>query len=207
MDYIMQEMPDIHKTGEKKYYPKVKHYSCIPHETITQLFMDMTRMSRNAIEGVMKELPVVMNTFLSQGHSVKIEGFGTFDVILGQLTEKEMQDIAKKRKVHANRDGVYIKKIHFRPDTSWMLALRGTTDLLNGKNEKDQFRDTLTEADRLEIALAYIEKNGSINAQEYRLHTALGLVKAERELTKFSKDPESGIACISDGTSKLYVKR
>ena len=134
MDYVMEKLPDLHKTGETKYYPKVKHENCINHSTIVSLFKDVSTMSRSAIEGVLKELPGVLNMYLTYGHSVKLEGFGTFNVILGRLTEKEMADRKKVRKVQANRSGVYIKKINFQPDPEWLLELRGMTELNDGKN-------------------------------------------------------------------------
>ena len=200
-------MPDIHKTGEKKYYPKVKHARRIPHNTLVSLFMDVSTMSRSSIEGVMKELPEVLNMYLAEGHSVKIEGFGTFDVILGRLSEKDMANKKKRWKVQPNRSGVYIKKINFQPDPRWLLALRGTTTLSNGKNLKDQFGMTLTEEDRREIAMEYIKKNGSMSVRDYMLRTGSGIVKAKRDLKKFCDDPESGIHCIViDGKTEVYVK-
>ena len=104
MEYIMQEMPDVHKTGEKKFYPKVKHAHCIGHETIGNAYVDLTTMPRSWFEGVMKGLPEVLNSYLEEGHSVKIDGFGTFDLILGLLTEEE-RNSPKRQKVHANQDG------------------------------------------------------------------------------------------------------
>ena len=64
MEYIMQEMPDVHKTGEKKFYPKVKHAHCIGHETIGNAYVDLTTMPRSWFEGVMKGLPEVLNSGL-----------------------------------------------------------------------------------------------------------------------------------------------
>lgn len=207
MDYIRQEMPDIHKTGEKKYYPKVKHARRIPHDTLTSLFVDVSTMSRNSIEGVMRELPRVLNMYLSQGHSVQIKNFGTFDVILGQLTEKDMADKKKRRKVQANMSGVYIKKINFRPDPEWMLELRGSTSLTSGKNPKEAFGMSLTEEDRREIALECVEKKGSMSVRDYMVRTGLERLKAERDLKKFCADPGFGICCLNDGESNIYVKR
>ena len=206
MEYIMEEMPDIHKTGEKKYYPKVKHARRISHNTIVNLFRDVSTMSRSSIEGVMKELPEVLNMYLSQGHSVKIEGFGTFDVILGRLTEKEMANKKKRWKVHANMSGVYIKKINFLPDPEWMLKLRGSTELCHGKNIKEQFGMTLTEEDRREIAMECIKKKGSMSVRDYMRRTGTERVTAERDLKKFCEDAESGIRCVVEGDNKVYVK-
>ena len=207
MDYVMEKLPDLHKTGETKYYPKVKHENCINHSTIVSLFRDVSTMSRSAIEGVLKELPGVLNMYLTFGHSVKLEGFGTFDVILGRLTEKEMADRKKVRKVQANRSGVYIKKINFQPDPEWLLELRGMTELNDGKNPTDPFWKTLTKEERLEIALEHIDKHGSMSVRDYMVRTGLGRVKAERDLKEFSANSKNGIGTIEGANNgKLYVK-
>ena len=206
MEYIMEKMPDIHKTGETKYYPKVKHNHVIEHNTLVSLFKDVTTMSRSAVESVMKGLPEVLNMYLAQGHSVKINGFGTFDVILGRLTEKEMENKKKRRKVQANRSGVYIKKINFLPDPEWMMELRGTTELTSKANPKEAFGMTLTEEDRLEIALECIEKKGVMSVRDYMIRTGLGQMKAQQELRKFSDDPKNAIHRMVSRNTEVYVK-
>lgn len=199
-------MPDIHKTGETKYYPKVKHNHVIEHNTIVNLFKDVTTTSRSTIESVMRGLPEVLNMYLAEGHSVKINGFGTFNVILGRLTEKEMANKKKRTKVQANRSGVYIKKINFLPDPEWMLELRGTAQLTSKKNPKEEFGMTLTEEDRLEIALECIQKKGIMSVRDYMIRTGFGQMKAQKELRKFSDDPKNGIRRIINKDTEAFVK-
>lgn len=207
MDYIMQKMPDIHNTGEKKYYPKVKHSTCIPHKTIVSLFMSMTNMSRHTIEGVMSELPDVLNAYLANGHSVKIERFGTFNLILGQLSEEDIEDVEARKKVGANQNGVYIKKINFSPDREWLRYLRNSTDLHQMPNMKECFGVSSTIEERLQIALEYIEKNGYMQIRDYTQLTGLSRSKATRELKVFCADPNSGIRTDGNGSHKVFVMR
>ena len=207
MDYIMQEMPDMHKTGEKKFYPKVRHLSCLSNDFIMKAFMETTMMKRSAFEGVLRGLPEVMNTYLSLGHSVKIDGFGTFNLILGQLSGEEMENTDERNKVCANLSGVYIKKINFLPEKEWLRNLRRTTELNHVKGYKEMFGAFSTTEERLQIALAYIEKNGYIKLKDYMDRTGLGRRKAEHELDAFCNEPESGIRSALMGKSKVYVKR
>ena len=206
MEYIMQEMPDVHKTGEKKFYPKVKHALCIPHSTIENAFVDLTTMPRAWFEGVMKGLPDVLNSYLSEGHSVKVDDFGTFDLILGQLTEKEM-NTSKRRKVYANQDGVYIKKINFLPEKEWLRGLRESTDLVHVKSVKERLGGSATQEERRRVAMKFIEENGCMHVRDYMTRTGLGRKKAEQELNAFCGEPESGIRCTMVGKSKVYVKK
>ena len=206
MDYIMQKMPDIQGTGEKKFYPKVKHALCIPHNTIENAFVDLTTMPRAWFEGVMKGLPDVLNSYLSEGHSVKVDGFGTFDLILGQLTEKEMNS-SKRRKVYANQDGVYIKKINFLPDQEWVRGLRKSTELnrVEGYREKLEASSSLEE--RRQMMLSFIEAKGCMTVRDYMDRTGFGSRVAARELNAFCQEPESVIRCTMVGKSKVYVKK
>ena len=206
MEYIMQEMPDIHKTGEKKFYPKVKHAHCIPHDTIGNAFVDVTNLSRSWFEGVTKALPEVLNAFLEEGHSVKIDGFGTFDLILGLLTEEE-RNSTKRQKVHANQDGVYIKKINFLPEKEWLRGLRESTDLAHVKSVKEQLGGSATQEERRQVALNYMEEKGCMSVRDYMTLTGFGRMKAEKELNAFCDEPENSIRCVLMGKSKVYVKK
>ena len=207
MDYIMYEMPDIHKTGEKKFYPRVNHVTCILHDTIVSLFVENTLIPRNSIESVMRELPDVLNTYLSNGHSVKIDGFGTFEVILGQLSEEDVEDAEARQKVGANQSGVYIKKINFSPDRNWLRRLRDITELHLVKSPKEKFGMSSTVEERRQIALEYLETHPFMQVGDYMRRTGLSRSKATRELNAFCADPESGIKAEGNGSHKVYVKR
>ena len=206
MDYIMQEMPDVHKTGEKKFYPKVKHAHCIPHNTIGNAFVDLSTTPRAWFESVMKGLPEVLNAYLSEGHSVKIDGLGTFDLILGLLTEEE-RNSPKRQKVHANQDGVYIKKINFLPEKEWLRGLRKSTELNRAKSVREQLGGSATQEERLQVVLKYIEEKGGMSVRDYMTLTGLGRVKADKELNAFCEERENGIRCVLMGKSKVYVKK
>jgi len=206
MEYIMQKMPDMQGTGEKKFYPKVKHALCIPHDTIGNAFVDLTTMPRAWFEGVMKGLPDVLNSYLSEGHSVKVDGFGTFNLILGQLTEKEMNS-SKRRKVYANQDGVYIKKINFLPDQEWVRGLRKSTELNRVERYREKLEASSSLEERRQMMLSFIEAKGCMTVRDYMDRTGFGSRVAARELNAFCQEPESGIRCTMVGKSKVYVKK
>lgn len=204
MDYFMQEMPDMQGTGEKRFYPKAKHVNCIPHDTIVSLFTTNTLMPKNSIEAVMRELPEVLNEYLQNGHSVKIDGFGTFDLILGMLSEDEMED---RDKVNANQSGVYIKKINFLPDRRWLNRLRATTKLTLAKGQRQVSDTFMSLEERRKVALSIIEEKGFLQVRDYMVRTGLGRTKATRELNAFCHEAESGIKAEGNGSHKVYVKR
>ena len=206
MNYIMEEMPDIHQTGEKKFYPKVQHSHCISNDKIAQRFSDVTSFNRSGFEGVMRSVPDVLNAYLTEGHSVKIDGFGTFNLILGMLSEEEM-GTQKKKKVCANQNGVYIKKINFLPEKQWLRGVREKTVLNQVKSMKEQLGECISSEQRLQMVVEYIEANGSMSVRDYMTRTGLGRRRADQELNAFCDGPENGIRLSNVGKTKVYVKK
>lgn len=203
MEYVMQEMPDMKGAGKKKVFPKVRHVSCIPHDTVVSLLMDVSTLSRSAIESVMSEFPGVLNMYLQNNHSVKIDGFGTFSVILGQL---DAEDGKKRKVVNANRQGVYVKAIHFQPDAKWLRALRMTTDLQRVGDVVQLPEVTTTAEERLQVLLGYLEKEPFVSVRVYAGLTGLSHTRANQELNAFCADPASGIRSQGVKSHKVYVK-
>ena len=205
MKYIFKEMPDMQKTGERKVYPKVVHGAPIPFNTIVNLMADVTNLSRSAIEGVFIELAEVMSMYLAQGHSVKIDRFGTFDAVLGIQKGVKAQTVKKEGERYDVKD-VYVKGIHFLPDVEWLRRLRNETELqrIKGTDTLRQMDTTIEE--RRQKALAYLEENPFLRVATYAWLTGLNRTKANQELNQFCEDPDSGITSQGIRNQKVYIK-
>lgn len=59
---------------------------------------------------------------------------------------------------------------------------------------------------RLDMALAYIDRNRHITAKAYSKLTGLQRKAAEQELDAMARSPRSGIALVMSGNKKLYVR-
>lgn len=59
--------------------------------------------------------------------------------------------------------------------------------------------------DRLDMALAYLKNNKSLNVSKYRKMTGLTNATAEAELDAFAVSKNNPIRMIRDGKKKLYV--
>ncbi len=176
------------------------------HAEEDERFSDVTSFNRSGFEGVMRSVPDVLNAYLTEGHSVKIDGFGTFNLILGMLSEEEM-GTQKKKKVYANQNGVYIKKINFLPEKQWLRGVREKTVLNQVKSMKEQLGECISSEQRLQMVVEYIEANGSMTVRDYMTRTGLGRRRAEQELNAFCDGPENGIRLSNVGKTKVYVKK
>ena len=82
--YIKQEMPDIRQTGEKKIYYRLKteNHVDFPH------FIETLHRSNNGISEA-DAIRVLLSTaehlaeLIGKGHSVTLDGIGTFKATIG----------------------------------------------------------------------------------------------------------------------------
>ncbi len=202
MKIVFREMPDMQNTGERKLYPTVFHAPTIPHDTFVDLMAKQTQMSRTAIEGVFIELGNVLNQYLANGHAVKINHLGTFDVALGMAEGVKAEKLGGAR---CNTRDVQVKGIKFLPDVEWLRSLRGQVhfDRVDTIPIK---KVTTTVEERLQKALAYLAENAFLTVQEYARCTGLSHTRANQELNAFCEDPESGIRSRGQHSHKVYVK-
>lgn len=76
--YIMEEMPDIQKTGKRITYPKFARIDNASIKELAQRVGDVSGFSAGDIEGVLLQTAIEMAHLMAEGRSVKIDGIGTF---------------------------------------------------------------------------------------------------------------------------------
>lgn len=190
--------------GERKVYPAVQHGVTIPHDTIVSLMSDVTQLSRTTIESVFLELAEVLSMYLVNGHAVKINRLGTFDVALG-MKEGVKAERVKPEGERYNTEGVQVKGINFLPDADWLRRLREDVSFERVGTETIA-KVTTTVEERRQKALAYIEANGYLTVRAYAWETGLSRTRANQELNAFCADPVSGIKSRGVRSHKVYVK-
>ena len=81
LKYVLQEMPDMHD-GHKKIYPKLLSAGQIGNEKIVNRYQSTGTANRNVAELVLKSLPDIVGAYLTEGHTVNVDGLGTFSLSL-----------------------------------------------------------------------------------------------------------------------------
>ena len=202
--YVLREMPDVHHEGNRKVYPKLETYSQRSLEDLVKYIRGHgSPYSRGTIEGVVSTQVEAAVIWLSNGHTVKIDGLGTLSLSLGFSDEK-----GNEMKNEADRMGyrhVEVKTVKFRPDVELVKQLRLNTDLIRmeGGVQKHK-RQRYTKEERLERAVRHIGQHGFITLDEYAALNNMSRSVASRELKAFEADAECPIKAKGTAPHKVW---
>ena len=204
--YIKQEMPDIRQTGEKKIYYRLKTETHVdfPH------FIETLHRSNNGISEadairVLLSAADLLAELLGKGHSVTLDGIGTFKATIGLEEDKEL-DTLDGNEPKRNARSLRLKGVNFRADKELIKKARKDCQLQREGTVRIH-RSPYTKEQRLNLALEYLEKHGAMKIADYMELTSLSRTTATLELQEFRRDMNSGIDFIGRGSAKVYVKR
>ncbi len=178
LKYHIQELPDLHG-GERKLYPKLERYSSFGNDKIVERISLESGIRESSVAAVLDSLPDALTAFLLEGHTVKIDGFGTFSLSLT-----------------SNRQGEpVISRLNLRSDPEFIDRLRGEASFEKSKPEvvavscaKDHFEEHLA------LLRGWMQTHRSITLQEYANLAGISASSASRELRRICKDPSNHIA-------------
>ena len=206
MEYTFQEMPDIHKKGERKVYPKATHCSQIDNDFFMKNLAARTSYGVGTLEGVVAEVVAEMDHYLMHGHSVKVDGLGTFNIALGMKTGHATEEVREDGGRY-DTNGVYIKGVNFIPDAGWMARLRRQIELHKVGNVKRIVEARTTLRDRYRIALDYLSEHPFMKVSDYARMNGMSHSAACKELRALALDPTIDISTVGNGSHKVYVKK
>ena len=204
--YIKQEMPNLNGTEEPQVYYRLKTNRNIDSKEFTKLISrNGSAMDRAEIESVLIRMADGLAKLLGNGHSVTIDGIGTFKAGLGLKRDKEM-DSFEEDETKRNARSLQLTNINFRADKRFIIEANRHCKLERA-GESRLRQSPYTKEQRLQLALEYLEKNGAMRIAHYMELTGLSHTTATKELMAFRRDPASGITTIGRGSNKVYVKR
>ena len=205
-EYIKQEMTDLHRTGKKQAYYRMKTYRNInAREFITRLTIPGTGLCEGSVKHVIGQIADELAYCMAQGYTVTIDGLGTFKPTLGLEPDKEMDELdgdGTKRNAQSIRvNGVNFKagKELVRKTDSHCILHRGETSRLK--------RSPYTPQQRKEKALEYLQGHAFMRISDYMEMTGLGRSAATVELRKWRHTPENDITTSGQGNNMVYVLR
>ena len=82
-EYIKQEIVDLNDTGEKKVYYRMKRNLHFTHEQFLEWLENADPFITKHVESVLKHITHQMAVAMALGHSVTIDGLGTFRAGIG----------------------------------------------------------------------------------------------------------------------------
>ena len=202
-NYIVKEMPEGMNSSNGKAFPKMQVYTEFDYDKVVELVNTYSpAFSKGTIKGVLDTLALVMKNVLPMGHTLKIDNIGVFSLSL-EFTDNDTEADAgaEKPKYHH----VKARSVNFRVDQKLV-------DEINRENTFERSPDLtaspspFSPEQRLQRALEFIDKHGSIRLQEYANLNTLSRTQASRELAQFVSDPTSGIKASGNGPLKCWVK-
>ncbi|MBQ8240342.1 MAG: DNA-binding protein [Bacteroides sp.] len=203
--YIKQEMTDLSGKGEEKVYYRLQTERNIDFKALAEYVgRHNGMMSKGLVINVMEHVVDAMAELLGEGHSVTIDGLGTFRASLGLAEEKEM-DTFDGDETKRNARSLRLTGINYRADKV-LIREANRHCKLERAGESRLHHSPYTKEERLKLALQYMEEHGAMRVAEYMELTGLSRTKATLELKEFRQDLSSGITFIGRGSAKVYVK-
>ena len=118
-NYILKELNKELTDGKKVVFPKMQTYSQHDFETVLKhMHTYAGNFSEGTMRAVIDALVETMKSWMPMGHSMKIDGLGTFSLSLG-FKDKDTDEDPKTKYRH-----ICIKGINFKPDAKLIAAER-----------------------------------------------------------------------------------
>mgnify|MGYP002510059851 FL=1 len=204
--YIKQELPDLHKTGEKKAYYRMKTERKIDFNQFVDLISSHNSgISRGEAFRVLMHATDILAELLAQGYSVTIDEMGTFKATIGLVSDKEM-DSFEEGTPKLNARSLRVDGVSFKADKRLILNVDKRCDLKRAGVSR-LCRSPFTKEERLQKALEYLNAHGAMKVKDYMELTSLSHTVAAKELREFEHDAASGITSIGRLAGKVYVRR
>ena len=204
--YIKQELPDLHKTGEKKAYYRMKTKQKIVFNQFVDLISSHNSgISRGEAFRVLMHATDILAELLAQGYSVTIDEMGTFKATIGLVSDKEM-DSFEEGTPKLNARSLRVDGVSFKADKRLILNVDKRCDLKRAGVSR-LCRSPFSKEERLEKALEYLNAHGAMKVKNYVELTSLSHTVAAKELREFEHDAASGITSIGRLAGKVYVRR
>lgn len=202
-NYILKELNKELTDGKKVVFPKMQTYSQHDFETVLKHMQTYAgNFSEGTMRAVIDALVETMKSWMPMGHSMKIDGLGTFSLSLG-FKDKDTDEEPKTKYRH-----ICIKGINFKPDAKLIAALNKQADF--ERAEKDVVvpkKCSYTTGERIEKAQAIIANNGFMTLSDYARATGQCRSAASNDLKRLTALPDSPIAIRGSGSHKVWIRR
>jgi predicted histone-like DNA-binding protein len=204
--YIKQELPDLHKTGEKKAYYRMKTERKIDFNQFVDLVSSHNSgISKGEAFSVLMHATDTLAELLAQGYSVAIDELGTFKATVGLVKDKEM-DSFEEGTPKLNARSLRVDGVSFKADKRLIVNVDKRCELKRA-GVSLLCRSPFTKEERLQKALEYLNAHGAMKVKNYVELTGLSHTVAAKELREFEHDATSGITSIGRLAGKVYVRR
>lgn len=204
--YIMEEMPDLQKTGKRITYPKFARIDNASLKDLAERVGLVSGFSAGDIEGVLLQTAIEMAHLMAEGRSVKIDGIGTFTPALALRRFKEREEAGEGGK-HRNAQSICVGGVNFRVDRTMIRKINESCRLERAPWKQQRSSQKFTPEQRLALAVKYLDEHPFLTVGSYRRLTGLLQTAATNELRQWADLPDSGIDTAGRGSHRVYIKK
>jgi len=218
-NFILQELDKEMTDGKKIVFPKMQTYSQHDFETVLKHMHDYAgSFSEGTMRGVLDTLVETMKRWMPMGHSIKIDGLGTFSLSLGFDTSMPSEREAagdKQQDAEGQVDEpktkyrhICIKGINFKPDPKLLQAMNREADFERAMQDvKVPQKCRYSTAERIEKALAIIDAHGYMTLSDYATATGMCRSAASNDLKRLVASQDSQIVARGSHSHKVWVRK
>lgn len=206
-NYILQEMNDVRKSGERKVYPKMVINRMMSTDDLVEKMRLYNRtFSPSTVKGVLQDVADMMAELMSLGFSIKLDGIGYFSPSLGFEDDKSNSLQSDEDKMLYRK--VSVKDINFKADAKLVKETKERTSLSReASNVKTISKPRYSLEKRIQRALDIIRRDGYITLTEYANTNDLSRTSASKELKMLTSQDSSPITSRGAGSHKVWVER
>lgn len=207
MEYSFRERNDLNGTGKRLMVPEPTFCDQISYrDFLKECAASGSGFTEADIDGAVRRIVSRLGFYMELGHSVKIDGLGTFRLKLGLKKGEEVLTLNDLRRRHPT-EKVEVDGILFRADSEWVRKMRQQCELVYSGVDKKRNLVKTTPEQRLQMALRYLDTHHDMRLPDYVRLTGLSKTTASLELRRFRSAPESGIVDVGSSNQLRYVKR
>lgn len=192
INYTLKKNPPSKKTEEEFYYPCFISSGNVGLSDFMQYSENRSTINSSDVAGVMQNLKSFIEYQLKQGHTVKIEGIGSFGLSL------QSTSIRKGEKIRS--ESIKVKNVTFKAS----VQLKDALSMATIRKKKETVSKTLTFQERIQRLFNYLDKKKCINALQYKKINNCSYYMARKDLIQLVKEHQ----LIRNGIGRFiyYVK-
>lgn len=207
--YFKREMPDLRGTGERQYYYAMRSEGAVDTvELVRRMRQTYRVMGEGELLGMVSTMIRTMAEILADGHTVSLDGMGSFSLALG-LEDYDKSTPEQHRGGEPNAKRLKVRDVRFKAQRKWVNDINSRCINRLHRDEQGEhtiLRPTTTREERIQLALGHIRKHGFMRLSDYVALSGLSRTTASRELRELADDKSVPITSQGHLSHKVYVE-
>ncbi len=161
--------------GEEQWFVRSVQNGTVHTDALIERISAATTLTPHDLKATLSALAYEMKTNLNEGRNVSIEGIGCFSPSIGGVVKKDRNGVLRLNQAE-------IRSVNFRPEPSFMSALRGAS--FTSADHGGHKSSAIDEARLPETLAKLCEKEGQFTSADFREALHLTIPTANRLLKK-----------------------